>query len=51
VIVALNGWLLLNAVSTWIARAGAGAIWPWFTLVPAVVGIGMFLLYISLPDR
>jgi manganese transport protein len=51
VIVALNAWLLLNVVSTWIAQAGPGAIWPWVTLVPAVVGIGMFLLYISLPDR
>jgi manganese transport protein len=51
VIVALNAWLLLNAVSTWIAQAGPGAIWPWFTLVPAVAGIGMFLVYISLPDR
>lgn len=51
VIVALNAWLLLNAVSSWIAKAGPGAIWPWVTLVPAVAGIAMFLVYISLPDR
>jgi manganese transport protein len=51
VIVVLNVSLLFTTVVRWIEAAGPGAVWPWVTVVPCVVGIGLLLMYISVPER
>jgi len=49
VIIGLNAKLVVDTLSEWINGAGDGAVWIWLTIVPAVVAIGLLLLYISLP--
>jgi manganese transport protein len=51
VIVVLNANLLTTTVAGWIEGAGPGAVWPWVTVVPCVVVIGLLLMYISVPER
>jgi manganese transport protein len=48
VIIGLNAKLAVETISDWIAGAGPKAFWLWITVVPAAVGCGVFLLYISL---
>lgn len=50
VIIGLNMYLAFTTISGWIADA-EGAWWPWFTIVPAAVGLLGLLVYISLPER
>lgn len=51
IIIALNANLVIDKVAEWIQAAGANAVWLWLTVVPVVVGCGLLLLYISLPER
>jgi len=50
-IIALNANLVIDKVTEWLQDAGPNAIWLWLTVVPVVVGCGLLLLYISLPER
>ncbi len=50
-IIGLNANLVIDKVAEWIQDAGPNAIWIWLTVVPVVVGCGILLLYISLPER
>jgi len=49
IVVGLNGKLVIDFLSDWIGGAGEGAFWIWTTVVPAVVALGVLLVYISLP--
>jgi manganese transport protein len=51
IIIALNANLVIHKVTEWLQDAGPNAIWLWLTVVPVVVGCGLLLLYISLPER
>jgi len=51
IIIALNANLVIDKVTEWLQDAGPNAIWLWLTVVPVVVGCGLLLLYISLPER
>jgi manganese transport protein len=50
IIISLNGNLLLTFIKEWIVAAGPNAIWLWLTVVPIVVGCGILLIYMSVPD-
>lgn len=50
IIIGLNANLIIRTVGSWIAQAGAGAVWIWFTLVPMAVGCAGLLLYVALPQ-
>lgn len=48
VIVALNAKLVFDAVFELVSDSG-GALWPWLTIIPLIVGLILLLVYISLP--
>ncbi len=47
IVVALNGRLILDTLSGWIASAGPDAFWIWITAVPFAAGCALFLVYIT----
>ena len=49
IIVVLNAQLVVGTISDWISGAGDHAIIFWLTVVPIIVGIFLFLVYIALP--
>ncbi len=49
IIVGLNGKLIGDTLSSWIAGAGSGAIWIWLTVIPVVAGCAGLLVYITIP--
>ena len=48
-IIVLNVRLIIGSVVDWIANAGDMAIVIWCMVVPVIVGLFVFLIYISLP--
>jgi manganese transport protein len=48
-IVVLNARLVFGSIAHWIANAGDMAVVIWCVVVPIIVGIFLFLVYISLP--
>jgi manganese transport protein len=51
VIISLNARLVYDTIGGWIEDAGPNAWWLWVSVVPAAVGCGLLLLYITLPKR
>ncbi len=49
IIVVLSVQLVIGTIADWISSAGNHAIILWITVVPVIVGIFLFLIYISLP--
>jgi manganese transport protein len=50
VIVLLNIRLIISTLGDWMERAGGSAPILWFTVVPVVAAIGLFLVYVALPS-
>ncbi len=48
IIVGLNAKLVFESVTELIAESG-GALWPWLTVIPVVIGVVLLLVYVSLP--
>ncbi len=48
IIVGLNAKLVYDYITDLIGESG-GAIWPWLTIVPVVIGVLILLVYVSLP--
>lgn len=49
IIVVLNARLVAGTLNDWISGSGDYAIILWITIVPLIVGLVIFLIYISLP--
>ena len=51
IIVILNAQLIFGSIADWIASAGNLAIIIWLSIVPIIIAIFLFLIYISLPKK
>ncbi|MCX6121878.1 MAG: Nramp family divalent metal transporter [Ignavibacteriales bacterium] len=49
IIVGLNARLVFGTITDWIKGAGSMSIIIWMTFVPIIVGLFLFLIYITLP--
>jgi manganese transport protein len=49
IIVVFNAQLVVGTISDWISGAGDHAIILWLTIIPIIIGIFLFLVYIALP--